>query len=213
MYFRNSYWIESKKNIFCLWYFPLCSGLIFCWKKQKPPQNIKKCPKNRVLFLEQFRLSRTISTPLEFPKISVFRKNCFSWFALYLDPIDWKKLVSFNKKLEKELSRKSTCSLYSVWGSFFLASWKKFGYPFRFKIGSPFDLWCFQSVWSTANTIYSTYKILRTQKPAQFWGFSEDKSLGGLDLHWTFEKKKTKICFENHFSPWQTYFLIQNFFN
>ena len=89
VYFRNSYWIESKKIYFDLWYFSLCSGLIFCWKKQKPPQNIKKCPKNRVLFLEQFRLSRTISTPLEFSKISFFQKTSFSWFALYLDPTDW----------------------------------------------------------------------------------------------------------------------------
>ena len=89
MYFRNSYWIESKKIFLDLWYFSLCSGLIFCWKKQKPSQNIKKCPKNRVLFLEQFRGNRTISTPLEFSKISFFQKMCFSWFALYLDPTDW----------------------------------------------------------------------------------------------------------------------------
>ena len=89
MYFRNSYWIESKKIFLDLWYFPLCSGLIFCWKKQKPSKIIQKCSQNRVFFLEQFRGNRTISTPLEFSKISFFQKMCFSWFALYLDPTDW----------------------------------------------------------------------------------------------------------------------------
>ena len=80
---------KAKRSFWIYGTFPCVADSFFVEKKQKPSQKIKKCPKNRVLFLEQFRLSRTISTPLEFSKISFFQKMSFSWFALYLDPTDW----------------------------------------------------------------------------------------------------------------------------